>query len=121
MKKIIIFTLSMVLAFSLSGFAQDMDKLEFINKLADKDEVSLGEAAWFFVVFISKEPKDYKTNLKILEQQGIIKHIEIKETTDKKEGAQHTSLAAIESLEMTGSDVLTRGMLAKMTAKCLFQ
>ena len=77
-KTILITLLIGVIFCAPQAFPQDISNVIFINELADKDEVTFGEAVRFFVMTIGKKPGSFKNNLRVLNKNGILTGIDTK-------------------------------------------
>ena len=97
-KKFIIFTITAImLCFTGSLHSQNMNSLQFINSIADKEEVTVGEAVKLFLMITENKSGSFEENVKYLKSAKVL-------DSDFNTGA---------------NDALKRGLLAKMIAKKL--
>lgn len=87
----------LMLIFSSQAFSQGVESINSINKLADKDYVTVEEGMKFFVMVTTNKSQSYNNNIKMLKSKGIL-------DADFSE---------------EGFAVLKRGILAKMVARQL--
>lgn len=87
--------ISFVLFFCISAFAQDLNQLEWLNDLDSKSTATYGDAVKIFAMQTSGRSSSFKADSSLLEKSGI----------------------ALDGY--SESENLSRGMLAKMTARYL--
>ncbi len=97
-KKFIIFTVTAVmLFFSGNLFSQEMNSVEFINGIADKEEVTVGEAVKFFMMITENRSGSFDENVRQLIKAGVLDN----------------------GFDESQNSTLDRGLLAEMIAEKL--
>lgn len=92
MKHIFIALLSAML-FTPLLHAQNMQQLQFIHQLADKQEATFNDAVTFMTIAIGMEPKDFTTNLQILKNRNIARGMSYSAADPVRRGALSLMIA----------------------------
>ncbi|HPJ40096.1 MAG TPA: hypothetical protein PLT75_16775 [Spirochaetota bacterium] len=92
MKRILIPVVIMLLLTPLL-YAQNMQQLQFIHQLADKQEATFNDAVTFMTIAIGLEPKDFSTNLQILKNRNIARGMSYNAVDPIRRGALSLMIA----------------------------
>jgi len=95
-RKIILFFLILM---PVAVFSQDMNSLNFINALGDRDRATFGDAVRFFAISRAGRSAGFRADLAVLKKDGIAEGMDYKEDLPLKRGTLAIMISGYMPLE----------------------
>ncbi|MFH0975302.1 MAG: hypothetical protein V1874_05905 [Spirochaetota bacterium] len=93
MKKILLYIISACILTSSQLSAQNLQSIEFINNVADKDKALYADGINFFMLVTGKKIQSFEENIRVLNREGITTGITLTKNSPLRRGALALMLA----------------------------